>query len=72
MKTKDENDKYEKELVESVLKDFEERQAERKTFESNWQLNINFFFGKSIFVYISSWRFDGKWQTIFLARKRSI
>ena len=45
MKTKDENDKYEKELVESVLKDFEERQAERKTFESNWQLNINFFLG---------------------------
>ena len=45
MKTKDENDKYEKELVESVLKDFEERQPERKTFESNWQLNINFFLG---------------------------
>lgn len=42
----------ESELVESVLKDFELRQMERKSFENNWQLNINFFMGNQ-YCYIS-------------------
>ena len=33
----------EKEIVEKVLEDFRQRQFERKNFENNWQLNINFF-----------------------------
>ena len=35
----------EKEIVESVLADFKNRQAMRKSFETNWQININFLFG---------------------------
>ena len=40
------------EIVDSVLKDFEIRQNERKSFESNWQLNINFFLGNQ-YCYVS-------------------
>ena len=35
----------EEELVRSVLEDFKIRQANRKSLETNWQLNINFFVG---------------------------
>lgn len=45
-------DDYESELVESVLRDFAERQVERKSFESLWQLNINFFLGNQ-YCYVS-------------------
>lgn len=40
-----EKEEFEKQIVDEVLKDFEERQFERKSFESTWQLNINFFLG---------------------------
>ena len=43
MKNKNTEKEMEEELVKSVLKDFEIRQLERKSFESTWQLNINFF-----------------------------
>ena len=33
------------ELVASVLKDFRKRQQERKSFEAQWQLNMNFYMG---------------------------
>jgi len=42
----------EKEIVEKVLEDFRQRQFERKNFENNWQLNINFFMGNQ-YCYIS-------------------
>lgn len=45
MKNKNTEKEMEEELVKSVLKDFEIRQLERKSFESTWQLNINFFLG---------------------------
>ncbi|MFA6860322.1 MAG: hypothetical protein WCR30_02940 [Clostridia bacterium] len=32
-------------LVESVVKDFKKRQQERKQFEAQWQLNMNFLMG---------------------------
>lgn len=44
-KIKDANEQ----LVQSVLKDFEERQYERKSFEGTWQLNINFFLGNQYY-----------------------
>lgn len=40
-----EKEEFENQIVDEVLKDFEERQFERKSFESTWQLNINFFLG---------------------------
>ena len=45
MKNKNTEKETEEDLVKSVLKDFEIRQLERKSFESTWQLNINFFLG---------------------------
>lgn len=33
------------ELAESIIEDFKNRQQERKRYEANWQLNINFFIG---------------------------
>ena len=45
MKNKNTEKEMEEDLVKSVLKDFEIRQLERKSFESTWQLNINFFLG---------------------------
>ncbi len=45
MKNKNNEEELEQLLVDSVLKDFEARQIERKSFESTWQLNINFFLG---------------------------
>lgn len=39
-------------LVKEVLEDFQARQNERKSFENNWQLNINFFLGNQ-YCYIS-------------------
>ena len=33
------------EIVNEVINDFKLRQQERKKFEANWQLNINFFIG---------------------------
>ncbi len=42
----------EEKLVESVLEDFKIRQLERKNFENNWQLNINFFLGNQ-YCYLS-------------------
>lgn len=34
-----------KDVVAEVIDDFHKRQAERKFYEANWQLNINFFIG---------------------------
>lgn len=34
-----------KDIVAEVLDDFHKRQSERKFYEANWQLNINFFIG---------------------------
>ena len=42
---KEEMNIEEEDLVASVLDDFRARQQERKSFESVWQLNINFFLG---------------------------
>ena len=42
----------EEKLVSEVLDDFKIRQMERKNFENNWQLNINFFLGNQ-YSYIS-------------------
>lgn len=36
---------YQKKLCEEVMHDFLRRQKERKTFESQWQLNMNFLMG---------------------------
>lgn len=52
MKNKKSEEEFEKEIVAEVLRDFEARQAERKTFESTWRLNINFFLGNQ-YCYIS-------------------
>ena len=43
---------FEKSIVKETLLDFKNRQAERKPFENNWQLNINFFLGNQ-YCYIS-------------------
>ena len=32
-------------IVKQIIEDFTQRQQERKKFEANWQLNINFFVG---------------------------
>ena len=42
----------EKEIVREVLEDFKLRQLERKPYENNWQLNLNFFLGNQ-YCYIS-------------------
>ena len=42
----------EEDIVHEVLDDFKLRQLERKSFESIWQLNINFFLGNQ-YCYIS-------------------
>lgn len=36
---------FEQDLVQQVMEDFVARQRERKTFESKWQLNLNFMLG---------------------------
>ena len=36
---------FEKELADQVMQDFKKRQSERKSFESQWQLNMNFLIG---------------------------
>lgn len=45
MRSKKNKDDFEQLLVSNILRDFEARQIERKSFESTWQLNINFFLG---------------------------
>lgn len=45
-------DEVEKHIVDSVLEDFKNRQAERKKFETIWQLNINFLVGNQ-YCYIN-------------------
>jgi hypothetical protein len=40
-----ENRDFEKKVVNEVIKDFEKRQTERKSFEAQWQLNMNFLMG---------------------------
>lgn len=40
-----EREKYKKDLVNSVVNDFKNRQLERKNFEASWQLNFNFLMG---------------------------
>ena len=39
------NGDYESKIVEEVLKDFKKRQDERRSFEAQWQLNMNFLMG---------------------------
>ena len=41
-----------KKLVDETIADFKSRQASRKFFEANWQLNINFYLGNQ-YSYIS-------------------
>lgn len=36
---------FEKNIVQEIKKDFERRQYERRSFESQWQLNMNFLIG---------------------------
>lgn len=36
---------YEKNLIDETLKDFEKRREERKSFDAQWQLNMNFYMG---------------------------
>jgi len=38
-------DNFEKEFVANVLDDFRQRQIERKSYETKWQLNINYYIG---------------------------
>ncbi|MBO4412448.1 MAG: hypothetical protein J5779_00315 [Clostridia bacterium] len=45
--------KQQKELVQEVWKDFKTREEERKPFELNWQLNINFLNGNQ-YCYVNS------------------
>ncbi|MBR1925627.1 MAG: hypothetical protein IJ837_02105 [Clostridia bacterium] len=45
--------KQQKELVQEVWKDFKKREQERKPFELNWQLNINFLMGNQ-YCFINS------------------
>lgn len=42
---KTERDQKEVEIVEELMRDFRKRQSERKPFESQWQLNMNFVMG---------------------------
>ena len=44
MRTKKLQD-YEKNLIDETLKDFEKRREERKSFDAQWQLNMNFYMG---------------------------
>ncbi len=39
------NGEFEKELVSEVKKEFQKRQNERRSFETQWQLNMNFLMG---------------------------
>lgn len=39
------NGDYEKNLVSEVMEDFKKRQSEKKSFECQWQLNMNFLIG---------------------------
>ena len=39
------NQDYEKKLVDETLKDFEKRREERRSFDAQWQLNMNFYMG---------------------------
>ncbi|MBQ9791594.1 MAG: hypothetical protein IJW28_03305 [Clostridia bacterium] len=43
---------YVKQIVDETREDFKQRQQNRKNFESNWQLNINFYIGNQ-YSYIS-------------------
>ncbi len=43
-KTSKKENEY-KDLIEEVQKDFKKRQEERKSFEAQWQLNLNFLMG---------------------------
>ena len=36
---------YEEQIVSDVINDFKNRQAERRNFELQWQLNMNFLMG---------------------------
>ena len=45
--------KQQKELVQEVWKDFKTREEERRPFELNWQLNINFLNGNQ-YCYVNS------------------
>ena len=37
--------KRKKEIAEEVIKDFQKRAQERKSFDTIWQININFLMG---------------------------
>ena len=37
--------KVEEKLVNEVIEDFKKRQEERRSFEAQWQLNMNFVMG---------------------------
>lgn len=39
------DDKFREDLVKEVIEDFKNRQKERKSFEKQWQLNLNFLIG---------------------------
>lgn len=45
LKTKNDDYFYEEQIVNNVLEDFKNRQAERRSFELQWQLNMNFLMG---------------------------
>lgn len=40
--------KVEEKLVNEVVEDFKKRQEEKRSFEAQWQLNMNFVMGKSV------------------------
>lgn len=50
MKKKDEQIQFEQDLVSDVKNDFAKRQAERKNYERQWQLNMNFVMGNQYCV----------------------
>lgn len=43
-------EEYEKNLVDETLRDFERRREEKKSFEAQWQLNMNFYMGNQYCV----------------------
>ncbi len=45
LKDKKQDFYYEEQIVKDVLEDFKNRQAERRSFELQWQLNMNFLMG---------------------------
>lgn len=45
LKNESEDILFEEQIVEEVLADFKKRQAERRSFELQWQLNMNFLMG---------------------------